>query len=64
MVYFNERVLYLNERVLKVHMERLRWSAFKTETRRQSPLASKLDYRYYERLRSAYEAQSDRVSTS
>ena len=35
------------------------WNAFKKQARKQDPLASKYDHRYYERLRNAYKAQRD-----
>ena len=42
------------------NMERLCWNAFKKQARKQDPVASKVDYRYYERLRAAYKAQKDK----
>ena len=44
------------------NMERLCWNAFKKQARKQDPVASKVDYRYYERLRAAYKAQRDSSS--
>ena len=41
------------------NMERVLWNAFKKQARKQDPLASKYDHRYYERLRNAYKAQRD-----
>ena len=41
------------------NMERVLWNAFKKRPRKQHPLASKYDHRYYERLRNAYKAQTD-----
>ena len=38
------------------NMERTMWNAFKKQARKQDPLASKYDHRYYERLRNAYKA--------
>ena len=43
-----------------LNMERLCWNAFKKQARKQDPVASKVDYRYYERLRAAYKAQKDK----
>ena len=43
--------------------ERSRWNTFKKEHRAKDPLGSKSDYRYYERMRAAYKAQRDRVTT-
>ena len=45
------------------NMERLCWNAFKKQARKQDPVASKIDYRYYERLRAAYKAQRDSIGT-
>ena len=42
--------------------ERLLWNAFK-KARKEDPLASKIDYRYYERLNAAYKAQRDQAPT-
>ena len=42
-------------------MERVLWNAFKKQARKQDPLASKYDHRYYERLRNAYKAQRDSI---
>ena len=39
------------------NMERTLWNAFKKQARKQDPLASKYDHRYYERLRNGYKAQ-------
>ena len=41
------------------NMERILWNAFKKQARKEDPLASKYDHRYYERLRNAYKAQRD-----
>ena len=45
------------------NMERTMWNAFKKQARKANPLASKVDYRYYERLRATYKAQKDKVET-
>ena len=45
------------------NMERLCWNAVKKQARKQDPVASKVDYRYYERLRAAYKAQRDSICT-
>ena len=45
------------------NMERLCWNAFKKQARKQDPVASKIDYRYYERLHAAYKAQRDQELT-
>ena len=45
------------------NMERTMWNAFKKQARKQDPLASKYDHRYYERLRNAYKAQRDSICT-
>ena len=37
--------------------------AFAFEARKQDPLASKVDYRYYERLNATYKAQRDQELT-
>ena len=49
----------------KINMdeERLRWSAFKKEHKAIYPLVSKLDKKYYQRLRIVYKAQRDCVQT-
>ena len=43
--------------------ERLQWNAFKKKARLDDPVASKVDYRYYERLNAAYKAQRDSVQS-
>ena len=39
------------------------WNDFKKKARKEYPLASKIDYRYYERLHAAYKAQRDQEPT-
>ena len=43
--------------------ERLRWNAFKKENKATYPLVSKLDKKYYQRLRIVYKAKRDCVQT-
>ena len=43
--------------------ERLRWNAFKKKARPRDSLGSKLDYKYYERVRQAYRAQTESIPT-
>ena len=43
--------------------ERLLWNSFKKKARKEDPLASEVDYRYYERLNAAYKAQRDQQPT-
>ena len=42
--------------------ERDNWNAFKKRARQLDPLGSKLDYKYYKRLRLEYKAQTDNTS--
>ena len=39
--------------------ERDEWNAFKKKARIKNPIGSKIDHRYYERLRAEYKAQRD-----
>ena len=39
--------------------ERDYWNAFKKKAREHDPLGSKLDYRYYKRLRAIYKSSLD-----
>ena len=43
--------------------DRVRWNAFKKEHKSIYPLVSKLDKKYYQRLRIVYKAQRDCVQT-
>ena len=43
--------------------DRRRWNAFKKEHKSIYPLVSKLDKKYYQRLRIIYKAQRDGVQT-
>ena len=42
--------------------ERDNWNTFKKRARQLDPLGSKLDYKYYKRLRLEYKAQTDNTS--
>ena len=42
---------------------RVKWNAFKKENKATYPLVSKLDKKYYQRLRIIYKAQRDCVQT-
>ena len=46
-----------------VDEDRIRWNAFKKENKATYPLVSKLDKKYYQRLRIVYKAQRDCVQT-
>ena len=46
-----------------VDEDRVRWNAFKKEHKAIYPLVSKLDKKYYQRLRIVYKAQRDCVQT-
>ena len=43
--------------------ERDKWNAFKKKARIKNPIGSKIDHRYYERLRAEYKAQRDCICT-
>ena len=43
--------------------ERDKWNAFKKKARIKNPIGSKIDHRYYERLRKTFRAQKDKVET-
>ena len=43
--------------------DRVKWNAFKKEHKAIYPLVSKLDKKYYQRLRIVYKAQRDCVQT-
>ena len=43
--------------------ERDEWNAFKKKARIKNPIGSKIDHRYYERLRAEYKAQRDSICT-
>ena len=44
-------------------LERLNWNAFKKTYRANDPIASKVDYIYYQRVRESYKAQTERLPT-
>ena len=46
-----------------LHVEQLLWNAINKKARKEDPLSSKVDYRYYERLNAAYKAQRDQEPT-
>ena len=57
------RVICPSRCIINMDEDRVRWNAFKKEHKSIYPLVSKLDKKYYQRLRIVYKAQRDCVQT-
>ena len=57
------RMIYPSRCIINMDEDRIRWNAFKKEHKSIYPLVSKLDKKYYQRLRIIYKAQRDCVQT-
>ena len=57
------RVICLSRCIMNMDEDRVRWNAFKKEHKATYPLVSKLDKKYYQRLRIVYKAKRDCVQT-